>query len=122
MAIETVGVIGCGLMGGGIAQVTAQAGFPTIVVEANDELLKRGLGRLRQALDGSVERAKIDAKLRDEAVARLTGSTRLEDLKPVIWWWKRSPRIRRSRTRRSESSTGSVRPRRSLPPTPPRAT
>jgi 3-hydroxybutyryl-CoA dehydrogenase len=81
MAIKTVGVIGCGLMGGGIAQVTAQAGFPTIVVEANDELLKRGLGRLRQTLDGLVERAKIDAKLRDETVARLTGSTRLEDLK-----------------------------------------
>jgi 3-hydroxybutyryl-CoA dehydrogenase len=81
MAIKTVGVIGCGLMGGGIAQVTAQAGFPTIVVEANDELLKRGLGRLRQTLDGLVERARIDAKLRDETVARLTGSTRLEDLK-----------------------------------------
>jgi 3-hydroxybutyryl-CoA dehydrogenase len=81
MAIKTVGVIGCGLMGGGIAQVTAQAGFPTLVVEANDELLKRGLGRLRQTLDGLVERAKMDAKLRDETVARLTGSTRLEDLK-----------------------------------------
>src|SRR5262245_19952802 len=81
MAIETVGVIGCGLMGGGIAQVTAQAGFPTIVVEANDELLKRGLGRLRQTLDGLVERAKIDAKLLDETLARLTGTTRLEDLK-----------------------------------------
>jgi 3-hydroxybutyryl-CoA dehydrogenase len=81
MAIKTVGVIGCGLMGGGIAQVTAQAGFPTIVVEANDELLNRGLGRLRQTLDGLVERAKMDATLRDDTVARLTGSTRLEDLK-----------------------------------------
>jgi 3-hydroxybutyryl-CoA dehydrogenase len=68
-------------MGGGIAQVTAQAGFPTIVVEANDELLNRGLGRLRQTLDGLVERAKMDATLRDDTVARLTGSTRLEDLK-----------------------------------------
>src|SRR5262245_12471842 len=78
MAIKTVGVIGCGLMGGGIAQVTAQAGFSTIVVEANDELLKRGLGRLRQTLDGLVERARMEAKLRVAPLARLTGSTRLE--------------------------------------------
>ena len=47
MAIKQVGVIGCGLMGSGIAQVVAQAGFPTIVVEANDALLERGLGGLR---------------------------------------------------------------------------
>jgi len=53
MAIKNVGVIGCGLMGSGIVQVSAQAGFSVLFVEANDELVKRGLERLRQTLEGS---------------------------------------------------------------------
>ena len=81
MAIKTVGVIGCGLMGSGITQVSAQSGFPTIVVEANDELLERGLGRLKQTLDGLVERGKLDAKARDAAMARIAGTVTLDDLK-----------------------------------------
>ena len=82
MAINAVGVIGCGLMGSGITQVTAQAGFDVIVVEASDELLRRGLGRLRQTLDGLVEKAKLDAPTRDAVLARIRGTVRLEDLKP----------------------------------------
>ncbi len=81
MAIRTVGVIGCGLMGSGITQVSAQSGFQTIVVEANDELLQRGLGRLRQTLDGLVERGKLEAKARDAAVARIQGTVKLDDLR-----------------------------------------
>ncbi|HEY3065828.1 MAG TPA: 3-hydroxybutyryl-CoA dehydrogenase [Methylomirabilota bacterium] len=81
MAIKTVGVIGCGLMGGGITQVSAQAGFPTLVVEANDQLLAAGLGRLRQTLEGLVEKGKLDAKAKDAILARITGTTRLEELK-----------------------------------------
>ena len=80
MAIKQIGVIGCGLMGAGIAQVAAQAGFPTIVVEANDVLLERGLGGLRSTLDGLVARGKLDNRAKEETVARLTGSTRLDDL------------------------------------------
>jgi 3-hydroxybutyryl-CoA dehydrogenase len=81
MAIKTVGVVGCGLMGSGIAQVSAQAGFPTIVVESSQELLDRGLGSVRTALDGLVAKAKLDPKARDEIAGRLTGTVRLEDLK-----------------------------------------
>jgi 3-hydroxybutyryl-CoA dehydrogenase len=81
MAIQNVGVIGCGLMGSGIVQVAAQAGFTVTVVEASDELLRRGLGRLRQTLDGLVEKARLEAEARDAALARITGTTRLEDLK-----------------------------------------
>jgi 3-hydroxybutyryl-CoA dehydrogenase len=81
MAIQNVGVIGCGLMGSGIVQVTAQAGFNVTVVEASEELLQRGLGRLRQTLDGLVEKGRIEAKARDGALARITGTVRLEDLK-----------------------------------------
>src|SRR5918994_3597729 len=81
MAIKTVGVIGCGLMGSGITQVSAQSGFQTLVVEANDEFLQRGLGRLKQTLDGLLERGKLDAKARDGALARISGTVKLEDLK-----------------------------------------
>jgi 3-hydroxybutyryl-CoA dehydrogenase len=81
MAIKTVGVIGCGLMGSGIAQVSAQAGFPTTVVEASQALLDKGLGGLRKSLEALVAKAKVDERAKDEALARLKGSTRLEDLR-----------------------------------------
>jgi 3-hydroxybutyryl-CoA dehydrogenase len=81
MAIKTVGVIGCGLMGSGITQVAAQSGFATIVVEANDELLKRGLDRLRKTLEGLVEKGKLEAKAKDATLANITGTVRMEDLK-----------------------------------------
>ena len=81
MTIKSVGVIGCGLMGSGIAQVSAQAGFSTLVVEASDELLKRGLGNLKKTLEGLVERGKLDAKAKDATLGRISGASRLEELK-----------------------------------------
>ena len=81
MAIKTVGVIGCGLMGSGITQVSAQAGFQTVVVEASEQLLERGLGRLRQTLDGLVDRGKLEAKARDGALGRISGTVKLDDLR-----------------------------------------
>ena len=83
MAIKQVGVIGCGLMGSGIAQVTAQAGLATIVVEANDALLERGLGGLRSTLEGLVARGRLEAAAKDETLAHIRGTTRLEDLGSV---------------------------------------
>jgi 3-hydroxybutyryl-CoA dehydrogenase len=81
MTVEHVGVLGCGLMGSGIAQVTAQAGFRTTVVEATPELLERGLGNLKKTLEGLVSRGKLEARARDEALGRLAGTARFEDLK-----------------------------------------
>ena len=81
MAIKNIGVIGCGLMGSGIVQVAAQSGFQVLFVEANDELVKRGLERLRQTLDGLVAKGKLDARAKDETLGRIAGTTRLEDLK-----------------------------------------
>jgi 3-hydroxybutyryl-CoA dehydrogenase len=81
MAIKNVGVIGCGLMGSGIVQVAAQSGFQVLFVEANDELVKRGLDRLRQTLDGLVAKGKLDARAKDDTLGRIAGTTRLEDLK-----------------------------------------
>jgi 3-hydroxybutyryl-CoA dehydrogenase len=80
VTIRTVGVVGCGLMGSGIVQVSAQAGFDVTVVEASDELLRRGLGSLRQTLGALVERGKIDAGSKEATLARIRGTTRLEDL------------------------------------------
>lgn len=78
MAIKSVGVLGCGLMGSGIVQVAAQAGFPTVVVEATPELLDRGLGGLRKSLDGLVAKARMDERARDETLGRITGAVELE--------------------------------------------
>ncbi len=83
MSIKSVGVIGCGLMGSGIVQVSAQAGFRTTVVEASEELLQRGLGRLTKTLEGLVERGKLEARARDQALGLITGTTKLDDLRAV---------------------------------------
>lgn len=81
MEISKVGVVGCGLMGGGIAQVCAQAGFVTTVVEADQGLLERGLGVIRRNLDGLVEKGRLDGRDRDAAWGRLRGTVQLEELR-----------------------------------------
>jgi 3-hydroxybutyryl-CoA dehydrogenase len=80
MAIKTVGVLGCGLMGAGIAQVSAAAGYKTIVREVEDGFLKKGLGRIEKFLAGGVEKGKVTPEERDRTLGNLTGTTRLEDL------------------------------------------
>src|SRR3990172_5694292 len=81
MAIKQVGVIGCGLMGSGIAQVSAQAGFPTVVIEANQAFLDKGLGGMRKSLEGLVAKAKIEERAKDETLGRINGSVDFNDLK-----------------------------------------
>ncbi len=81
MEIKTVGVIGCGLMGGGIAQVAAQAGFKTIVREVNDEILQKGLARIDKFLSRSVEKGKMTAEQKDAVMGNLHGTTELSALK-----------------------------------------
>ena len=81
MAVKQVGVIGCGLMGSGIAQVSAQAGFPTVVIEASQAFLDKGLGGLRKSLDGLVAKAKMDEKTKADILGRIRGSVSFEDLK-----------------------------------------
>jgi 3-hydroxybutyryl-CoA dehydrogenase len=80
MTIRTVGVLGCGLMGSGIAQICAAAGYRTIVREVDEEPLKAGLGRIRQFLDDGVSRGKVTAQTRDATLERLSGTTRFDDL------------------------------------------
>ncbi|HTO91930.1 MAG TPA: 3-hydroxybutyryl-CoA dehydrogenase [Candidatus Sulfotelmatobacter sp.] len=81
MAIQKVGVVGCGLMGSGIAQVSAQAGFPTVVCELSPEVLQKGLGMIQKFLQGGVEKGKVAPYVLDKTMANLKGTTRLEELK-----------------------------------------
>jgi enoyl-CoA hydratase/3-hydroxyacyl-CoA dehydrogenase len=80
MNIEKVGVVGCGLMGAGIAQISAQAGYSTIVCELNQEFLEKGLGHISAFLDKGVERKKLTKEKRDATWECLTGTTELSDL------------------------------------------
>src|SRR5262249_44765758 len=75
MQIRTVGVLGCGLMGSGIAQVIAAAGYKTIVREVNDQYLTRGLGRIQKFLDDGVAKGKVEQSARDATLANLSGTT-----------------------------------------------
>jgi 3-hydroxybutyryl-CoA dehydrogenase len=75
MKISKVGVVGCGQMGGGIAQVCAQAGYQVLVSELNDDLLRRGLAAIETSLNRSVGKERITRQERDNILARLTGTT-----------------------------------------------
>ena len=79
MAINKVAVLGCGLMGAGIAQVCAQAGRDVTVVEVAEEFLKKGLASIDKQLARAVEKGKLTAKDKDQTMSRLRGSTTLED-------------------------------------------
>jgi 3-hydroxybutyryl-CoA dehydrogenase len=80
MTIRKVGVIGCGLMGSGIAQTCAQSGYETIVREVNQELLDKGMTRIHSAWDMLVNKGKLTQGQRDEYSSRLRGTLNLEDL------------------------------------------
>jgi 3-hydroxybutyryl-CoA dehydrogenase len=79
MAINKVAVLGCGLMGSGIAQVCAQAGRDVTIIEVAQEYLDKGLGGIQKQLAKLVEKERLTAEVRDQTLARLKGSTRLED-------------------------------------------
>ena len=81
MAIKKVGVVGCGLMGSGIAQVTAEAGYPVVVREVAQPLLDKGLAGIKKNLDRNVEKGRMAADARDKVLGNLKGTTTLEDLK-----------------------------------------
>src|SRR6202521_2577496 len=81
MAIEKVGVVGCGLMGSGIAQVAAQAGCQVTVREVSPQLVEKGLASIEKNLGRLVEKGTLSAADRDLVRARLRGTTNLEDFK-----------------------------------------
>ena len=81
MDIKKVGVAGCGLMGSGIAQVCAEAGYDVVVREVSEDLLRQGLGKIESFLAKGVQKGKVTPQRKDEVMGRLRGTTRVEDLK-----------------------------------------
>ena len=81
MAIAKVGVVGCGLMGAGIAQVCAAAGFATVVREVSPELVDKGIKGIEKNLARLVEKGTITEATKGEIRNHLKGTTVIEDLK-----------------------------------------
>lgn len=78
--ISTVGVLGCGLMGSGIAHTAAQAGFTTMVREVNEALIEKGRAAITGQLNKLVEKGKLDAASRDAILGRMRFTTKVADL------------------------------------------
>jgi 3-hydroxybutyryl-CoA dehydrogenase len=81
MPIQKVGVVGCGLMGSGIAQVAAQAGCEVVVREVTPELVEKGLKSIEKNLQRMVEKGSLSGVERDHTRSRLRGTTNLEELR-----------------------------------------
>ena len=80
MEIKTVGVVGCGLMGSGIAEVCARAGYNVVVREVDESTLNQGLQRIRQSLGRALERGRIDQATYDQTLGRIRGTVNMADL------------------------------------------
>jgi 3-hydroxybutyryl-CoA dehydrogenase len=78
--IRTVGVLGCGLMGSGIAQVSAAAGYETIVRDVSDEVVRGGIAAIKKSLARLVDKGKMTAADRSETLDHLRPTTRVNDL------------------------------------------
>jgi 3-hydroxybutyryl-CoA dehydrogenase len=81
MTIQSVGIIGAGTMGNGIAQVCAASGIPVVLVDISDPALERGLKAVRSNLDRLVQKEKISEADRDAAFARIRCTTQYDELK-----------------------------------------
>lgn len=80
LGIGKVGVVGCGLMGSGIAETCARAGYEVVVREVNQELLDKGFDRIRKSVGRAMERGKLAPEDAEALWGRLQGTTELDDL------------------------------------------
>ncbi len=80
MEIKKVGVVGCGLMGSGIAQVSAQSGYPVVVSEISEELLNKGLAAINGSLGKAVEKGRMSPEDKEATLSRIKGTTSTGDL------------------------------------------
>jgi 3-hydroxybutyryl-CoA dehydrogenase len=83
MRIDTVGIIGAGTMGNGIAQACAVSGIHVVMVDISDAAVAKGLATVAASLERLIKKEKLTAAERDAALARIQGSTSYEDLKPA---------------------------------------
>ena len=81
--VRTVGVIGCGLMGSGIAETVARAGQTVVFLEASEELVERGRNRIETSTLRAVERGRLETAERDTLLGRISGTTDVHELADV---------------------------------------
>jgi len=82
-AIESIGIVGAGTMGSGIAQVTARAGIKAAMCDVSDEFLKRGLNAIEKSLQRDVDKQRLTPEDKCQIVARIKTTTDLADLRDV---------------------------------------
>ncbi len=82
-AIKTIGVVGAGTMGNGIAQVAAQAGFDVIISDIEEKFVQNGLKNIDKFLAKSVEKGKMTAEVKAQIMGKIKGTTKIEDMKDV---------------------------------------
>jgi 3-hydroxybutyryl-CoA dehydrogenase len=80
MEIKTIGVVGAGQMGNGIAQVAAQSGFRVMMSDIADSFVQKGLGTISKNLDRMVEKGKIPSQKKDEIMGRIKGTIQVKDM------------------------------------------
>jgi len=90
MAVSTVGVVGAGQMGSGIAQVTAQAGVRVVMNDVSQEMCSHGLDAIGRNLDRMVQRGRFKPEERDRVIARIETTTNLEDLASAEYLYTRA--------------------------------
>lgn len=78
--IQKLGIVGCGQMGSGIAQVAAQVGIKVVAREVTEDLWKKGFARIEKNIDKAIEKGKADQAFKDKTIANLAGTTELSDL------------------------------------------
>ncbi len=83
MTVKKIGVIGAGTMGHGIALVSAKAGYDVILRDINEEYVKKGISKIDKFLSKSVEKGKLSEDDKKKILKKITGTTKLEDLKDV---------------------------------------
>ena len=83
MEIKTIGVVGAGAMGSGIAQVAATAGYNVIMRDIEDRFVEKGMNGIEKFLTRSVQKGKVTEDQKKEIIGRINGTTKLEDMKDV---------------------------------------
>ncbi|MGB7573983.1 MAG: 3-hydroxybutyryl-CoA dehydrogenase [Thermodesulfobacteriota bacterium] len=83
MEIKTIGVVGAGQMGNGIAQVAAYSGLRVVMTDIADSFVQKGLGTISKNLDRMVEKAKIPSQKKDEVMGRIKGTIQVQDMAEV---------------------------------------
>lgn len=83
MGIKTIGVLGAGVMGNGIAQVAAQAGYDVVVRDLEDKFVERAFKNITKFLAKSVEKGKMTEEQKDAILGKIKGTTKIEDMKDV---------------------------------------